>query len=141
MAYGGKRMRRLALRIGAALFVLGVAAAAGATARENRFERSLKMLAPVDRLEQLCDYAAMKQIRKDHRPYRPDRAVAGAAKQPHINDNTIVAKGGAFRSRKKWYELSYTCTAAPDHLSVISFSYNIGAEIPEEKWKSYGLWE
>ena len=52
-----------------------------------------------------------------------------------------MAKGGAFRSRKKWYELRYTCTAAPDHLSVISFSYNIGAEIPEDKWKGYGLWE
>ena len=133
-------MRRLVLMIGAVLFALG-AAAAIAAARENRFERSLKMLAPVDRLEQLCDYTAMKRIRKDHRPFRPDRAVAGAAKQPHIKDNTIVAKGGAFRSRKKWYELSYTCTAAPDHLSVLSFSYNIGPEIPEEKWKSYGLWE
>ena len=134
-------MRRLALTIGAAVLVVGVAAAAVADARENRFERSLKRLAPVDRLEQLCDYTAMKRIRKDHRRLRPDRAVAGAAKQPHIKDNTIVAKGGAFRSRKKWYELSYTCTAAPDHLSVISFSYNIGSEIPENKWASYGLWE
>jgi hypothetical protein len=140
MMCGGKRMRRLVVMIGAALFVLsGVAAVAAA--RENRFERSLKMLAPVDRLEQLCDYTAMKQIRKDHRPFRPDRAVASAGKQPNIKDNTIVAKGGAFRSRKKWYELSYTCTAAPDHLSITSFSYNIGPEIPEDKWKSYGLWE
>ena len=134
-------MRRLALTIGAAILLVGAAGAAGAAARENRFERSLKMLAPVDRLEQLCDYTAMKRIRTDHRPFRPDRAVAGAAKEPHIKDNTIVAKGGAFRSRKKWYELSYTCTAAPDHLSVTSFTYNIGPEIPENKWTSYGLWE
>jgi hypothetical protein len=134
-------MRRLALTIGAAVLVAGAAGAAGAAARENRFERSLKMLAPVDRLEQLCDYTAMKRIRKDHRPFRPDRAVAGAAKEPHIKDDTIVAKSGAFRSRKKWYELSYTCTAAPDHLSVTSFTYNIGPEIPEAKWTSYGLWE
>ena len=147
MAFKGECMRRLALTIGAAAVTAGAVAvtagvvASAAAARENRFERSLKMLAPVDRLEQLCDYTAMKRIRKDHRPYRPDRAVAGAAKEPNIKDNTIVAKSGAFRSRKKWYELSYTCTAAPDHLSVTSFSYNIGSEIPEEKWKGYGLWE
>jgi hypothetical protein len=134
-------MRRLALTIGAAVLMAGAAGAAGAAARENRFERSLKMLAPVDRLEQLCDYTAMKRIRKDHRPFRPDRAVAGAAKEPHIKDNTIVAKSGAFRSRKKWYALSYTCTAAPDHMAVTSFSYTIGPEIPEAKWASYGLWE
>jgi len=134
-------MRRLALTIGASL-LLAAAVAGGATAGgESRFTRSLKMLAPVDRLEQLCDYAAMTRIRKEHRPFRPDRAVAGAVKQPHIKDNTIVAKGGAFRSRKKWYELSYNCTASADHMSVVSFSYNIGPEIPEEKWKTYGLWE
>ena len=133
-------MRRLVLTIGAALLMAGGAAAIAA-ARENHFDRSLKMLAPVDRLEQLCDYAAMKQIRKDHRPYRPDRAVAGASKQPRIKNYTFVAKGGAFRSRWKWYELSYTCTATPDHMSVNTFSYNIGPEIPQNKWTAYGLWE
>lgn len=129
-------MRRLALTIGATLMMVG-----SAYAIDIRFERSLRKLAPTDRLEQLCDYTAMQRIRKEHRPFRPDRAVAGAEKQPSISDNTIVAKGGAFRSRKKWYALSYTCTAAPDHLSVISFSYSIGGEIPEGKWASYGLWE
>ena len=129
-------MRRLALTIGATL--IAASAAAGA---EPRVERSLKMLAPTERLEQLCDYEAMQRIRKEHQPYRPDRAVAGAEKQPSVNADTIVAKAGAFRSRKKWYALSFTCTAAPDHLTVTSFSYAIGGEIPEDKWTSYGLWE
>jgi hypothetical protein len=141
MAYRGERMRRLALTVGGAVILMAFTAVGVAGARENRFVRSLKRLAPVDRLEQLCDYTAMTRIRKDHRHLRPDRAVAGAAKEPHIKDNTIVAKGGAFRSRRKWYALSYTCTAAPDHLSVLSFSYNIGPEIPEDKWTGYGLWE
>ena len=129
-------MRRLALTICAILLMAGTAAAV-----DGRFERSLRKLAPTDRLEQLCDFTAMQQIRKDHRPFRPDRAVASAEKPPRISDDTIVAKGGAFRSRKKWYALSYTCTAAPDHLAVTSFTYTIGAEIPEAKWASYGLWE
>jgi hypothetical protein len=129
-------MRRLVLTIGAILIL-----ASPAIATDTRFERSLRMLDPVDRLEQLCDYTAMQKIRQEHKPFRPDRAVAGGAVDPSIKGDTIEAKGGAFRSRKKWYTLSYTCTAAPDRLSVISFQYKIGEEIPEANWASYGLWE
>jgi hypothetical protein len=49
--------------------------------------------------------------------------------------------GGAFRSRKKWFELSYRCTATPDHLTIVNFRFTIGEEIPEGKWASFGLWE
>ncbi len=126
-------MRQIAL-IGAILVLTGSSFAA-----DGKFERSLKMLDPVDRLEQLCDYTAMQAIRKDHSPFRPDRAVAG--NKPYIKGHTIEAKVGAFRSKKKWYALSYSCTAAPDHLSVTSFQYKIGAESPEASWSSYGLWE
>jgi len=129
-------MRGLAITIGVTLILVGPAAA-----RDTRFERSLRMLAPADRLEQLCDYTAMTQIRKEHKPFRPDRAIASARSDASIHDHTVVAKGAAFRSRKKWYALSYTCTAAPDHMAVTSFSYTIGDEIPEAKWASYGLWE
>jgi hypothetical protein len=127
-------MRRLALTIGATLIL-----ASPAPAADIRFLRSLQMLDPVDRLEQLCDYVAMTQIRKDHKTFRPDRAVAG--NEPHIKGDTIEAKDGAFRSRRKWYALSYHCTAAPDHLTVTSFKYRIGDEIPEAQWASYGLWD
>jgi hypothetical protein len=130
------RMRRLVVTIGATLVL-----ASPVSARDTRFERSLKMLAPTDRLEQLCDYTAMQRIRKEHKPFRPDRAVAGARSDAKIHDHTVVANGAAFRSRKKWYALSYTCTAAADHMAVTSFSYTIGPEIPESKWASYGLWE
>ena len=115
--------------------------AAHAVAAETRFERSLKMLAPAERLEQLCDYTAMKNIRRDARHFRPDRAVANATSDVQHKNDTIVAKGGAFRSRGKWYELSYTCKAEPEHLKIVSFHYTIGQEIPEEKWASYGLWQ
>ena len=67
------------------------------------------MLAPSERLEQLCDYTAMAQIRKDGRHFRPDRAVASATADAHSHKDTIEAKGGAFRSRGKWYALSFVC--------------------------------
>jgi hypothetical protein len=118
-----------------------LALATQAAAADARFEKSLMMLDPSERLEQLCDYAAMVQIRKDERHYRPDRAVANAGGQAHVSNDTIKTSAGAFRSRGKWYTLSYTCTATPDHMKVVSFDYSIGAEIPETKWAGFGLWD
>jgi len=129
-------MRTLGLAVGAVMVVAAQAAAADA-----RFEKSLQMLAPSERLEQLCDYTAMTQIRKDVRQFRPDRAVANAKAPPQVGNDTLKASGGAFRSRGKWYALSFTCTATPDHMTVVSFHYTVGAEIPEAQWASYGLWQ
>ena len=70
-------MRRPALAI-----VLVLLAGTSAAVAESRFERSLRMLSPGERLVQLCDYTAMKRIRHDHRKFRPDRAVADAVGDP-----------------------------------------------------------
>ena len=129
-------MRGFGLALAAATSV--AAAAAGA---DGRFERSLKMLAPAERLEQLCDYTAMMRIREQNKDYRPDRAVANAMTEPVASSDTLEVTGGAFRSRKKWYALSYRCTATADHLTVIAFRFTIGEEIPEAKWASFGLWQ
>ena len=61
--------------------------------------------------------------------------------EPKATGDTLEVTGGAFRSRKKWYALSYRCTSTPDRMSVVAFHFTIGAEIPEEKWSSYGLWD
>ncbi len=129
-------MRVLGLAVGAAFVVTAHAAAADA-----RFEKSLQMLAPSERLEQLCDYTAMLRIRKDQHHFRPDRAVANATSDHQLKNHTIIAKGAAFRSRGKWYALSFTCTAEPENLKVESFHYTIGNEIPEAKWAAFGLWQ
>lgn len=108
-------------------------------ANDARFFKSLQRLAPNERLEQLCDYTAMTQIRKDARNFRPERAVAGAGADVKMKNDTIEATSGAFRSRGKWYALTYSCAATPDRLQVVSFRYTIGAEIPQEKWAAFGL--
>ena len=129
-------MRRVAVTFG--LCVMTVAASA---AGESRIDRSLKMLAPTERLVQLCDYTAMQRIRKDKRKFRPDRVIADGAKDPTFDKNTVIANGGAFRSRGRWYSLTFRCTATLDNLKVVSFKFQIGGEIPEDKWASYGLWQ
>jgi hypothetical protein len=135
-------MRMLALATGSAIAIaaatLATAQAAGLSAD---LQRVLKLLEPVDRLEQICDYTAMVQIRRDGRHFHPDRAVASAMKKPKIGPNTIDAKGGAFRSRGHWYAMSYSCAATPDNMQVTSFRLKIGKEIPEAEWASLGLWQ
>jgi Domain of Unknown Function (DUF930) len=128
-------MRAFGLAVVAAAITLAAAAA------DERFERSLQMLAPAERLEQLCDYTAMTRIRTEKKEFRPDRAVANAMAEPQTKADTIEVTGGAFRSKKKWYALSYRCTATPDHLKIVTFNYTVGEEIPEAKWASFGLWQ
>jgi len=129
-------MRVLGLAIGVGAIV--VAQAAGA---DERFAKSLQMLAPPERLEQLCGYTAMTRIRQDDKSFRPDRTVANAMAEPRVQNDTIEVKGGAFRSRGKWFALSYSCTATPDRMAVVAFGYTIGPEIPETKWAGFGLWQ
>ena len=131
-------MRAFGLAICATIAVVAQAAAG---AEDVRFEKSLKMIDPAERLEQLCDYTAMAQIRKNNPPHRPDRAVANAMGEPKVTGDTLKASGGAFRSRKKWYALAFSCTATPDHMSIVSFQYTIGPEIPETQWAGYGLYQ
>lgn len=129
-------MRACGLTVVAATMIATTAAAA-----DGRFERSLEMLAPAERLEQLCDYTAMTRIRSEKKEFRPDRAVANAMAESLVKGDTLEVTGGAFRSKKKWYALTYRCTASPDHLKIVAFNYTIGEEIPESKWASYGLWQ
>ncbi|HWE78921.1 MAG TPA: DUF930 domain-containing protein [Pseudolabrys sp.] len=135
-------MRILALAIGTAIAIApashSTAHAAGLSAD---LQRGLKLLEPVDRLEQICDYTAMVHIRKASRHFHPDRAVASAMKTPKIGSNSIDATGGAFRSRGHWYAMSYTCVATPDHMQVTAFHLKVGDEIPEREWAKLGLWQ
>jgi len=123
------------------LAIVATTIAATSVAADERFDRSLEMLAPAERLEQLCDYTAMTRIRTEKKEFRPDRAVANAMAEPRANGDTLEVTGGAFRSKKKWYALTYRCTATPDHLKIVTFNYAIGEEIPEAKWASFGLWQ
>jgi hypothetical protein len=113
---------------------------AAAAAADNRVAAMLRGLDPATRFEQACGIEAMNRIKKEAAPYRPDRAVTDAVSEAKVKGDTMEGAGGAFRSGGKWYQFSFTCKASPDRMSVMSFSYKIGAAIPEGKWDSYGLW-
>jgi hypothetical protein len=111
-----------------------------ALAMDPRFAASLKKLDPETRLEQVCDLEAMSRIDRDTNPYHPDRAKTDASSHPQHTGDTVTGKGGAFRSKGRWYSFSFVCKGTPDHMKVLAFSYKIGELIPESKWAALGLW-
>lgn len=114
--------------------------AAPSFAMDPRFAASLRKLDPATRLEQVCDLEAMSRIDRDANPYHPDRAKTDVVSHPQHVGNTVKGSGGAFRSKGRWYAFSFECKGSPDHMKVLSFSYKIGAMIPESKWATLGLW-
>jgi len=121
--------------------VLCGGSAAASDRRQKQLENLLKRLDPATRLEQVCDAEAMKQINLEHREFRIDRSVASAITEPRVKGDTLSGTGAAFRSRGKWYRYSFTCTAEPGRLRVISFEYKLGDEIPEAQWSQHGLYQ
>ena len=111
-----------------------------ATALEAAIVRGLRELELGARLEQRCDIEAMTRIAKDKKGYRPDRVVAGATADAQAEGDKLQGEGAAFRSKGKWYRLSYVCRTSDDHMDVLDFNYEIGAAIPEADWEKYGLW-
>ena len=113
---------------------------ASASASDSRFVASLRQLDPNTRLEQVCDREAMLRIARDSRKFKPDRAKSYVTVLPqHIKD-VLRAPGAAFRSKGKWYKLSFVCKGSSDHTEVISFDYKIGELIPAKQWADYDLW-
>jgi len=124
----------------AAMLTSVALAGPAAAVTDARFKAALKRVDPSARLQQICDYAAMKRIGQDHNPFRPDRAMIDSIAPISIRGNTARGAGGAFRSKGEWYQFSFTCTTSPDRLEIVSFDYKIGDKIPENRWEAYGLY-
>jgi hypothetical protein len=125
-------MRYLVLAIGL------LACVSSSFARTSNTEQMLK-LSPETRLEQRCNARAMEAIGREHKGFKPDELVAYAFADPAIKGNTIKAPGAAVRSRGKWFRLSYSCEASGDALSVVTFQYSLGTEVPRAEWAEHFL--
>ncbi len=82
---------------------------------------------------------AVEQIRRAEPDYEPDVVVPYAFAETSVRDGTIVAEGAAFRSRREWYGLSFSCTPSPDFSGVTAFEFKLGDFIPHEEWDAHYL--
>lgn len=122
--------------VGLATLVL-CAGLTGAQARSTNDE--MMLLDPSERIEQVCNTRAMSELGKTNKGMRPDELVAYAYRDPVVKGWQIKASGAAVRSGNAWYHLSYDCETVHDGLDVKSFTYKLGAAIPNSEWGSHYL--
>src|SRR6266850_2847828 len=118
----------------AALCCLPVAGQAGS------MEDALKKLDPVERAHQACVIKGVDTLRREKRLPGADRMKTGVAGAAIFDGSVVTAKGGAVRAKGRWYSLKFTCSVTSDRMKAVSFTYELGQEIPEAKWEAYGLW-
>ncbi len=103
-------------------------------------EQSLMKLDPEYRAEQACVIKGLDVLRHDARLHSADRIKTSIAGPPVLNGLLMTAKGGAVRMNHRWFALPFTCSLTPDFLKATTFSFELRAEIPKDKWDTYGLW-
>jgi hypothetical protein len=104
-----------------------------------RLRAAMRTLAAPEQLVQLCDIEAMEQVRRARPDYDPDTVVPYAMAELETRGGTLIATGGAFRSRREWYELSFRCTPAADLTRVAAFEFTLGAAVRHELWDEHYL--
>ncbi|WP_291668768.1 DUF930 domain-containing protein [Bosea sp. (in: a-proteobacteria)] len=100
---------------------------------------ALPLLAPDERVEQLCGLEAMGQIHDWQRSFEPDRVTAYALGDTKRAGHVLTAEGAAFRSRRRWYGLRFACTVSADLKRVTAFAFHVGEPIPQSRWEALGL--
>ncbi len=132
-------MKRIVFSI-ALIAIAAMPAAARQNNTQSKTEAGLAKLAPSDRFQQVCDIALMERLRREGQPYnKPDSVIAYALGDPNISGDVLQGDGGAFRSGGVWYQYSFTCSATPDRMKVITLDFKVGEAVPRDEWDAHGL--
>jgi hypothetical protein len=99
----------------------------------------LAIITSNEKVMQLCNIEALEQIRLAASQYDPDTLVSYAMSDTVATGLMLSATGGAFRSRRQWYGVSFECVAAPGLDGVTSFSFKLGDPIPRSEWEAHNL--
>jgi hypothetical protein len=105
----------------------------------ERIRKTMGTLADSERVVQLCNIEGLEQIRHATSVYAPDTLVPYAMADMEGSGLTLLASGGAFRSRRRWFGITFWCSVAPDYSGVTSFSFKLGNEIPKDQWEAHNL--
>jgi hypothetical protein len=109
-------------------------------AAANSMDRVLAKLEPQERADQVCMILGVDKVRKDKALPRADRMTSEVLGHATFTGTRVTTTGGAVRANHKWYRLTFDCTVTADQMKATAFTYEIGPEIPREKWDDIGLW-
>ncbi|WP_158409588.1 DUF930 domain-containing protein [Devosia psychrophila] len=100
---------------------------------------TLPLLAPDERIVQLCNIEALEQIRIANAGRFPDSLDTSAFEETEISNGKLSAPLGAYRAARKWFYVTFECTPGPDLESVVEFTFDLGDEVPRELWEEHEL--
>jgi hypothetical protein len=110
-------------------------------AEDQRIAAALPTLGNDERVVQLCNIEALEQIKAAKPEFFPDTLVAYAFGDMNVAAGMLTAPGAAFRSRRRWWNVSLRCAVAPDYSAVTAFEFTLGDEIPRNQWEEHYLTE
>jgi len=129
---GGNMKSKLWLPMALALWPL--------TADASTIKQQLQKLDPEERAHQVCVMKGIDTIRNQGKLPKADRLKTSITKPAKFTGTQVAAPGGAVRAKSHWYTLKFKCEVTPDQMTAVSFTYEIGPEIPEANWEDLGLW-
>lgn len=107
--------------------------------RSRRAREALRGLAGGERNLQLCDLEALEQVRRARPAMAPDMVAPYAMAAEKVSGSSVEVKGGAFRSKRKWYNIQFKCRLDAGSGKVTSFAFVVGNAIPENEWQEHNL--
>jgi len=129
----GNTMKRRLLPLAPLLLCAGAAHA-------GNIKDQLMKLDPEERANQACIIKGIDTIRRDGKLPKADRLQTSINGRAAFTGTQVAAKSGAVRAKSHWYGLKFTCDVTPDQMKALTFTYEIGKEIPEAQWEDLGLW-
>ncbi len=110
-----------------------------ASPRSRNARQLLGTLSGGERNLQLCNLEALEQISRSRPGSAPDLVAPYAMKGEKVRGNSVEVEGGAFRSKRNWFNVRFHCEVDPAGQAVVAFAFAIGDAIPRSEWQEHNL--
>lgn len=87
------------------------------------------------RIARLCSSELYSQLRNGSPSYNAE--LVPSFELP--KGNVLKVPNAAFRSKNRWYDLAFRCEVDTDGMSVRSFGFDVGKEVPKSDWRKRGF--
>jgi hypothetical protein len=110
------------------------------TLHAGNIHDQLMKLDPEERAHQACIIKGVDTIRLDRKLPGIDRLKTSIGGRATYTGTQVASTSGAVRAKSHWYKVKFKCDVTSDQTKALTFTYEIGPEIPEAKWNDLGLW-